>query len=204
MPKFRAIVAMLTLNSFTFVRRNLTFLNLSNTDIQTWDDIDRLAKFPSLRNLRVQNWPLWEKCEATEHERRQLLIARLPQVQTLNGGGKITSEEREDAERAFIRYYLDKPEADRPERYNELISVHGKLDPLVKIDLRPEKRVKITFTYGDTSEIRPVDVYRYVKCVEFISEFDFLCKKILNKRTVRTLAINLCPVKVHKFIVDEN
>lgn len=145
---------------FFFIRRNLTFLNLSNTDINTWDDIDRLAKFPALRNLRVQNWPLWEKCDATEHERRQLLIARLPYVQTLNGGGKITSEEREDAERAFIRYYLDKPEADRPERYNELIAVHGKLDPLVKIDLRPEKRVKITFTYGDTSEVRPVDVYR--------------------------------------------
>lgn len=123
-------------------------------------DIDRLAKFPALRNLRVQNWPLWEKCDATEHERRQLLIARLPHVQTLNGGGKISADEREAAERAFIRYYVDKPEADRPERYADLIAVHGKLDPLVKIDLRPEKRVRVTFTYGDTSEIRPVDVYR--------------------------------------------
>jgi len=142
--------------------QNLTFLNLSNTDINTWDDIDRLAKFPSLRNLRVQNWPLWEKCDATEHERRQLLIARLPHVQTLNGGGKISATEREDAERQFIRYYLDKPEADRPERYNELVAVHGKLDPLVSIDLRPEKRVRVTFTYGDTSEMRTVDVYRTV------------------------------------------
>lgn len=140
---------------------NLTFLNLSSTDINTWDDIDRLAKFPALKNLRVQNWPLWEKCDATEHERRQLLIARLPFVQTLNGGGVIGGEEREDAERAFIRYYLDKPEADRPERYNELVAVHGKLDPLVNIDLRPEKRVKVTFTYGDVSEVRSVDVYRY-------------------------------------------
>lgn len=54
--------------------------------------------------------------EYTEHERRQLLIARLPNVETLNGGGVISCEEREDAERAFIRYYMDKPEADRPER----------------------------------------------------------------------------------------
>lgn len=119
-----------------------------------------MSKFPALRNLRVQNWPLWDKCDATEHERRQLLIARLPHVQTLNGGGKIGSEEREDAERAFIRYYLDKPESDRPERYNELVGVHGKLDPLVNIDLRPEKRVKVTFTYGDVTEVRSVDVYR--------------------------------------------
>lgn len=54
--------------------------------------------------------------EYTEHERRQLLIARLPNIQTLNGGGVISYEEREDAERAFIRYYMDKPESDRPER----------------------------------------------------------------------------------------
>lgn len=133
---------------------------MSSTHINTWDDIDRLAKFPSLRNLRVQNWPLWDKCDSTEHERRQLLIARLPYVEKLNGGGVITTDEREDAERAFIRYYLEKPESDRPERYNDLIRIHGKLDRLVNIDLRPDKRVKVTFTYGDTSEVRSVDVYR--------------------------------------------
>lgn len=148
-----------TLN-FIHFSRNLTFLNLSNTGINTWNDIDRLANFPALRNLRVQNWPLWEKCDATEHERRQLLIARLPHVECLNGGGKITPQEREDAERAFIRYYTREPESDRPERFAELIGIHGKLDPLVHIDLRPEKRVRVTFTYGDTSEMRPVDVYR--------------------------------------------
>lgn len=145
------------------VYRNLTLLNLSNTKIKSWDDIDRLAEFPSLQNLRVQNWPLWDKCESTEHERRQLLIARLPHVKTLNGGGIIGTEEREDAERAFIRYYMDKPESDRPERYNELVAVHGKLERLVSIDLRPDKRVKVTFTYGDTSEIRSVDVHRFVQ-----------------------------------------
>jgi hypothetical protein len=40
--------------------------------------------------------------EYTEHERRQLIIARLPNVQALNGGGIIGKEERQDAERAFI------------------------------------------------------------------------------------------------------
>lgn len=88
------------------------------------------------------------------------MIARLPFVETLNGGGAIGAVEREDAERAFIRYYLDKPESDRPERLYKLIAVHGKLDPLVNIDLRPEKRVKVTFTCGDFSEVRSVDVYR--------------------------------------------
>ena len=105
---------------------------------------------------------MWDKQEYTEHERRQLLIARLPNITVLNGGGPISDQEREDAERAFIRYYIEKPESDRPERYWDLVSVHGKLDPLVHVDLRPEKRVKVTFTCGTNSEMRSVDVYRTV------------------------------------------
>ncbi|KAF5293868.1 hypothetical protein FQR65_LT10971 [Abscondita terminalis] len=142
--------------------RKLKFLNLNSTGIATWDDIERLSKFPVLQSLRVQGCRLWESHEYTEHERRQLLIARLPNVETLNGGGKIEDDEREDAERTFIRYYMDKPESDRPERYIDLVSRHGKLDPLVNVDLRPEKRVKVTFTCGNNSEIRSVDVYRTV------------------------------------------
>lgn len=33
---------------------------------------------------------------------------------------------------------------------------------MVNVDLRPEKRVKVTFTCGNNSEIRSVDVYRTV------------------------------------------
>ncbi|XP_017877620.1 tubulin-specific chaperone cofactor E-like protein isoform X2 [Ceratina calcarata] len=134
--------------------RKLRFLNVNGTLLSTWDDIERLARFPALKSLRIQGCPLFESPrEYTEHERRQLLIARLPNVETLNGGGVISSQEREDAERAFIRYYMDKPEADRPERYSELVAIHGKLDPLVHVDLTPEKRVKVTFTYGDLIEV---------------------------------------------------
>lgn len=143
--------------------RMLRFLNVNGTLLSTWDDVERLARFPALKSLRIQGCPLFESPrEYTEHERRQLLIARLPNVETLNGGGVISSQEREDAERAFIRYYMDKPEADRPERYSELVAIHGKLDPLVHVDLTPEKRVKVTFTYGDLVEVRSVDVYRTV------------------------------------------
>ncbi|XP_044254415.1 tubulin-specific chaperone cofactor E-like protein [Tribolium madens] len=142
--------------------RVLKFLNLNSSRLATWDDIEKLAKFPALHCVRIQGCPLWESNEYTEHERRQLLIARLPNVEILNGGGVIGGDEREDAERAFIRYYMEKPESDRPERYFELVSIHGKLDPLVNVDLRPEKRVKVTFTCGSNSEVRSVDVYRSV------------------------------------------
>lgn len=141
---------------------NLSLLNLSSANIQSWTDIDRLSKFPALKNLRVQNWPLWQKCDSTEHERRQCVIARLPHIEVLNGGGKIGPEEREDAERTFIRHYADRPECERPARYDECLAKHGKLDPLVNIDLRPDKRVQVTFTYLERSEVRFVDVYRNV------------------------------------------
>ncbi|XP_012258017.2 tubulin-specific chaperone cofactor E-like protein isoform X2 [Athalia rosae] len=143
--------------------RKLKFLNVNGTLLSAWDDVERIARFPALKSLRIQGCPLFESPqEYTEHERRQFLIARLPNVETLNGGGAISAQEREDAERAFIRYYMDKPEADRPERFSELVGIHGKLDPLVHVDLKPEKRVKVKFTYGDLVEVRSVDVYRTV------------------------------------------
>lgn len=40
---------------------------------------------------------------------------RLPSVSVLNGS-KVTDEEREDAERFFIRYHLDYPEEELPYR----------------------------------------------------------------------------------------
>ena len=72
-----------------------------------------------------------------------MLVARLPNVKVLNGGDMITKTEREDAERAFIRYFLDTPADQRPERWEELVEVHGVLDPLVNIDLSPDMNVKV-------------------------------------------------------------
>lgn len=135
-------------------------MNLSSANIESWTDIDRLSKFPALRNLRVQNWPLWSKCDSTEHERRQFVIARLPHVEILNGGGRIGFEEREDAERAFIRHFNQRPEVERPAVYQDLVSKHGNLNPLVNIDLKPEQKVQVKFTYKDRSEVKFVDVHR--------------------------------------------
>ena len=101
----------------------LTTLNVNTTKISSWDDIDKFRKFPKLSELRVKNCPLLDNY--TAHERRMLLVARLPNITILNGGDKIPSNEREDAERAFIRFYLN--EEEKPTRYHELVEVHGNL-----------------------------------------------------------------------------
>lgn len=48
-------------------------------------------------------------------------------------------------------------------RYLDLVAVHGKLDPLVNIDLSPERRVKVTVTCGNSAEVRSIDVYQTVQ-----------------------------------------
>ena len=101
----------------------LTTLNVNTTKISKWDDIDKFRKFPKLSELRVKNCPLLDNY--TAHERRMLLVARLPNISILNGGDKIPANEREDAERAFIRFYLN--EEEKPARYHELVEVHGAL-----------------------------------------------------------------------------
>ena len=40
--------------------RHLRFLNLNYTLLESWDDIDRLGKFPALHCLRLQGCPLFE------------------------------------------------------------------------------------------------------------------------------------------------
>ncbi|EDW61706.1 tubulin-specific chaperone cofactor E-like protein [Drosophila virilis] len=166
----------------------LKLLNLSCAQLNSWADIDELAKYGQLQNLRVKHWPLWETLECTEHERRQLLIARLPNVSMLNGGGKISVDERVDAERAFVRHYMDKPECERPARYAELLAVHGQLDPLVNVNLKPEKRVKVIFTYNEVSESRFVDIYLTVNDL----------KVKLEK------LINLAPNKMRLYYLDQD
>merc|ERR1712088_506023 len=120
----------------------LTTLNVNTTKISSWEDIDKFRKFPKLVELRVKNCPLLDNY--TAHERRMLLIARLPNIAILNGGDKIPSNEREDAERAFIRFYLNEDE--KPKRYHELVEVHGNLDPLVNVTMKPDTHVKVTIS----------------------------------------------------------
>ena len=98
-------------------------LNLNITKLHDWNDLDKLRHYPALSDLRIKHCPVLE--EYTAHERRMMLIARLPNIQILNGGDRIPDNEREDAERAFIRFYLD--EESKPKRYHELVAIHGNL-----------------------------------------------------------------------------
>ncbi|KAM9801534.1 tubulin folding cofactor E-like a [Neosynchiropus ocellatus] len=119
---------------------NLRSINLHNSGLNKWEDIEKLNFFPKLEEVRLQGIPLLQPY--TNAERRSLLIAQLPAISLLNGS-VVNDNEREDAERFFIRYYVDYPEEALPCRYHCLVNKYGKLEPLAEIDLRPRCHAQV-------------------------------------------------------------
>ncbi|XP_068440447.1 tubulin folding cofactor E-like a [Clinocottus analis] len=127
----------------------LRSINLSNSGLNRWEDVEKLNFFPKLQEVRLQGIPLLQSY--TNAERRSLTVAQLPAISLLNGS-VVTECEREDAERFFIRYYVDYPEEELPYRYHSLVSKYGKLEPLAEIDLRPRYRALVEVHCEDKVE----------------------------------------------------
>ncbi|XP_022086058.1 tubulin-specific chaperone cofactor E-like protein isoform X2 [Acanthaster planci] len=118
---------------------------LSETGLASWEEIDALAAFPVLAEVRLKRVPLAEAYD--EKERHQLMIARLTRRVTRLNGSRIGETEREQAERAFIRYYMN--QEDKPARYHELVATYGNLNPLADVDLRPKTHVHCLVRFED-------------------------------------------------------
>jgi len=139
---------------------NLHSISLNNCIITCWEELDQLLQLPSLIELRLQSCPLFQKL--TEHERRQLIIARLPSLRRLNGGGEITEQERKEAERNFIRRFHDCEI--KSTRYEELLQRHGHIQPLVEVDLSPSRSIDIWIRYDERRwKEKKVSVYMTAK-----------------------------------------
>ncbi|CAL8081351.1 unnamed protein product [Calicophoron daubneyi] len=123
-------------------------LSLSETLIDRWESIDALGDWmPKLTNLRLGNsLPVFQS--KPEAECRAHVIARLPNLTTYNRSA-IDSEEREAAEREFVRDFGQVEPALRPSRYWELERRHGRLEPLANIDLSPKRFVRVRVVLGE-------------------------------------------------------
>ncbi|KAJ2851966.1 hypothetical protein IWW36_000739 [Coemansia brasiliensis] len=77
----------------------LESLDISQTGISSWSDIDELNKLPSLHSLKTTPIPLLQ--DLPEESARSHLIAHLPHVQKLDGS-LISSSERIEMERYFL------------------------------------------------------------------------------------------------------
>lgn len=61
---------------------NLKVLNLNDTLLDSWEAIDALKRFPGLTDVSLMGIPLLD--QYSDQEKRQLLIARLANIQKLN------------------------------------------------------------------------------------------------------------------------
>lgn len=137
---------------------SLEMLSLIKTQLQGWDEVDKLRLLPSLTDVKLQGIPFLEEIE--EKRRWQLVIARLPNITRLNGS-PLTAEERIDAERAFIRHYMDSE--NKPERYHELEQVYGKLDPLAIVSLKPQTVFNVVVSVGERREHMAISANQTVR-----------------------------------------
>ena len=134
-----------------------------------------------LRELLNQSehsiWMMWtnesaplHKQDLDEVEKRQHLIARLPNVETLNGGDKISEAEREEAERNFIRDFLDQPVHSRPARWVNNIYIGQVVVNFLEIFSKMKLKIEIFFKVvgagedprqlGAAGEDRPQPLHR--------------------------------------------
>ncbi|XP_078595836.1 tubulin-specific chaperone cofactor E-like protein [Branchiostoma floridae x Branchiostoma japonicum] len=109
----------------------LKSLSVSDTSVSSWRDLEGLRNFAKLDTLRIQGIPLLQ--DANPEDRRQLFIASLPSITKLNGS-RVADNEREKAERFFLRHFADKD--DKPATYRLLKEKHGELSPVRQVDIR--------------------------------------------------------------------
>ncbi|XP_015788056.1 tubulin-specific chaperone cofactor E-like protein [Tetranychus urticae] len=129
----------------------LQTLNISNWPIKEWELLERLNNLTHLTELRCQGIQVLQAINNPDCK-RQHLIARLPNIQRLNGS-EISDDERLFAEKAFVRWFLANTDANKPERFYTLFDIYGKVDPLAEVDLSPPKyaTIKIICTFYDTN-----------------------------------------------------
>ena len=122
--------------------KNLTagirFLSIQECDITNWEAIESFENIGQLEELKVLNNPLFNSL--SDEERYHLVIGRLRNLKVLNGS-PIDETQREDSERFFVRYYQGHNE--KPEIWHTLVSVHGNLEELVKVDFTPQKYASV-------------------------------------------------------------
>lgn len=128
--------------------RKICGLNIDGWPIKEWPVVERLNQLPSLIDLKCRNLEVLNTIDEPRHH----LIARLPKLQRLNGS---EIEEREDAEKAFIRFFMANSHLERPSRFHELMQIYGEISTVdVNVDLSPPSHAQVRVIYLDRSHYR--------------------------------------------------
>lgn len=148
--------------------QKLCGLNINGWPIKEWPIIERLNQLPSLIDLKCRNLEILSTIDEPRHH----LIARLPKLQRLNGS---EIEEREHAEKAFLRFFMANSHLERPSRFHELVQIHGEIIPVdVDVDLSPPSQAHVRVVYLNRN------YYRKENEDDILMSEDFLIKLMDN------------------------
>lgn len=148
--------------------QKLCGLNINGWPIKEWPIIERLNQLPSLIDLKCRNLEVLNTIDEPRHH----LIARLPKLQRLNGS---EIEEREHAEKAFLRFFMANSHLERPSRFHELVQIHGEIIPVdVDVNLSPPSQAHVRVVYLNRN------YYRKENEDDILMSEDFLIKLMDN------------------------
>lgn len=155
--------------------QKLCGLNINGWPIKEWPVIERLNQLPSLIDLKCRNLEVLNTIDEPRHH----LIARLPKLQRLNGS---EIEEREHAEKAFLRFFMANSHLERPSRFHELVQIHGEIVPVdVDVDLSPPSQAHVRVVYLNRNH------YRKENEDDILMSEDFLIKLMDNVEPQNTV-----------------
>ncbi|GAB7338979.1 hypothetical protein MBLNU457_5648t1 [Dothideomycetes sp. NU457] len=185
---------------------SLHTLDISGNDVSTWDFVDELLLLaPGLEHLRISNNPIYTTSKTpsgkslSESEVSSLVIARLPNLKTLNFS-TVTGKERLNGEKLYLSLAAEeiasKPDAEEADvirkypRYRELCEEYG--EPAIqrrsKNSVDPNslaaRLIKCHFSLqggdgeGQTSSIIKEITLELPKSLSVYSVFGFVGKRI--------------------------
>ncbi|CEL92844.1 unnamed protein product [Vitrella brassicaformis CCMP3155] len=171
----------------------ISVLSLEDNCIKDWSSLGEVcAAFSSLRVLRLQHNPIIEDAkQGGLRLARQLLIAMLPQLRSLNGG-EVDSRERTSAERYFLSLAVQGHPAvkqlDPQERggVNEkrLREIHGEVLVVSSASGQPQTiaqtLISVTLEAGASSIIHKPPITKKLPSTLLVRDLKTLCARLFG------------------------
>ncbi|CAF0708942.1 unnamed protein product [Brachionus calyciflorus] len=156
--------------------KNLRVINMNKIKIDQWSTLDKLKEFPNLMHIRIHEIPLLEKIK-TDEERHAILVGHLEKNITHLNGSVIPGEFKDACERKYLRFFMDVE--DKPNRYFELETKHGKVNRLADVNLDKGKTVYMKIKYNEKS------VYQNVKIKQTVGELKKSLESFVGEPSIR-------------------
>jgi hypothetical protein len=190
----------------------LTLLAIAHNQLQAWSSVVSLRNFPLLTEVRVQGSPLFAEMSASVA--RQLLIASLPSVSTVNGG-EVRPRERVEAEKFYIRHSAARvggvvklpEEASRDPILAELLARHGLPEGggggsgTVATGGGPSSMVEVTLRSMAAASSHKPPVTRRLPASVTVANVKRLCQQVRALRRCSTLSSKKSPRRQRCFHV---